>query len=1138
MKKYPLFLALLCIVFITRGQRNYTASSVLSTGFWVKISTKGSGIFKISAKFMREAGFPSRLPSRSIRLYGNGGGVLPVSNSGSFQDDIMENAIMINDGGDRFFDGEDYLLFYVPGSDQWRYDTLDKTFLFKKNIYSNNAYYFITTTPDDGKRVTTGTEISGATGVVNTYDYFYRHELDSINFLKSGQEWYGEEFNGGQASSSSRDFRIPLSGFLPGSNFIFHSAVVGQSIAQANTFSIFFNGKKLVDQFTAPLSGSNFDPIANMSEISAVGSLSEATLNIRYSFSGGSINAKGWLNWFEVFARRSLELSSQGQLHFRDIESVSQSKVSRFELRNAGQSTRVWDITEPQSPVLMPAVLNGTILGFVSDCSRLKEYIAFNPDAAMLPKLEGVVVNQNLHGIGVYDMLIVTTKGLIHEAKRLAQYHQQKDGLKVEVVDIDQLQNEFSSGTPDPSAIRNFLKMGYDRAGIDVQSRPKFLLLFGPSSYKFRDNGDEQFIPSYQSESSLDPLTSYVTDDYFGYLDDEDDMASSFPYPVLDIAIGRIPARTLEQARMAVDKIIDYHSPTAFGKWRNDIALVADDEDFNLHLNDAEFHASLVNKISPSLNINKIYLDAFTQQSTAGGEGYPAVINALGSQINKGVLVWNYSGHGSSSRLAQETILDKEMIAAWQNARRLPLFITATCDFAPFDDQDQFSLGEDLFIGRRNGAVGLVTTTRQVFASSNRIINNNFFRSLFTTDSEQKFPRLGNALKEAKNFTIANTGDFINSRKFVLLGDPAMKLAIPEYTVVASKVNGSAIAIEADTLRSQSQYTITGEILTPSGGRASDFNGYVYPTVYDKPSVIKTLGNDPQSKVVEFLSNINVIYDGKVKAEDGKFSFTFIVPKDINLQYGNAKISFYAENGRYDASGVEERLIVGGLGNEVVNDREGPVIKAYLNDTTFKNGDIVGETPLLIARFFDASGINLSRIGIGHDITAVIDGDRRNAIVLNEYFQPTISGQFNGIVSFPFPALAEGKHTIVIKAWDVFNNSSEYTIECIVQKKKEILVRRLINYPNPFSGKTRFLFDLDGPYAGASAQIDVFTMTGQFLKRISKTINEMDGRSIEIEWNGRDDSGDVVVKGIYIFQLLIKGREGQVTKKLQKLIIL
>jgi hypothetical protein len=488
--------------------------------------------------------------------------------------------------------------------------------------------------------------------------------------------------------------------------------------------------------------------------------------------------------------------------------------------------------------------------------------------------------------------------------------------------------------------------------------------------------------------------------------------------------------------------------------------------------------------------------------------------------------------------LAQESILVKDMVAGWKNINRLPLFVTATCDFAPFDNPAEFSLGEDLFIGRRNGAIGLVTTTRLVFASSNKIINNNFFAFLFKKNSEQQLPALGTALQDTKNFTIVNTGDYINARKFTLLGDPALKLAIPDYSVTINTINGRSISPNADTLRSQNNYTIDGEVLTPSGALATDFNGYVYPTVYDKAAKISTLANDSESGKVDFSSQVNKLFDGKVKAENGRFSFTFIVPRDINYQYGNGRISLYAENGVYDASGVDERLVVGGLGNELSNDAIGPDIKGYLNDETFKNGDVVGESPLLIAKLYDASGINISGIGIGHDITAVIDGDNRNMIILNDFLEPELSGLLKGTVRFQLPQLSEGKHRIVIKAWDVFNNSGECIIDCEVIRQKEILITRLINYPNPFSGSTRFLFNLDGPYAGAEAQIDIFTFSGQLVKKLAKAINEVDGRSIEIEWNGRDDSGDALGRGIYIFRLIIKGREGQVSKKIQKLIIL
>jgi len=784
--------------------------------------------------------------------------------------------------------------------------------------------------------------------------------------------------------------------------------------------------------------------------------------------------------------------------------------------------------------------LSGTDLRFSSETSRLQEYIAFNPAQLEAPVLMGPVANQNLRGIGQPNMVIVADKSMVAEAKRLSDFHVQKDGLTSVIVTPEEVYNEFSSGTPDPTAIRNFMKMLYDRAGNNPVARPKYLLLFGGASYVYKEKGTgkKNLVPSYQSESSLDPLTSYVTDDYFGYLDDDDDINKNLPAPLLDLGIGRIPARTNVQARQAVDKIIQYHGKASLGPWRNDITLVADDEDFNIHLNDAEFHAALIGRESPVWNLKKIYLDAFKQESGTGGSRYPEVNAAISRKITDGTLIWNYSGHGSSSRLAQEAILDKEMVASWDNANRLPLIITATCDFAPFDDPSQFSIGEDLFVGRSNGAIGLMTTTRLVFASSNRIINNHFFKYLLRRDNASKYPRLGSALMDSKNFTVLNSGDYINARKFTMLGDPAMKLSMPEYSVGSTTINGRVISKGSDTLRSLNRYTIEGEVRTPAGLLAADFNGDVYPEIFDKPTVLKTLGNDPQSRVVSFNSLQNLLYKGKVRATNGKFSFSFIVPKDINFQFGPARISYYADNGTYDAHGIDENLVVGGLGNQVPNDNAGPSIKGYLNNEQFINGGIVNETPLLLVQLADPSGINLSGNGIGHEITAVIDGNYRETIVLNDYFKASSAAALNGTIQFRLPLLSEGNHKILLKAWDVFNNSSEYTLLCKVIRQDTIKVNRLFNYPNPVYNSTLFSFSLDGPYAGARADLKILTAEGQAIRTLTRAINEAGLRSIEIEWDGRDEKGNRLGRGMYIYQLTIMSKTGKITRKVQKLIIL
>jgi hypothetical protein len=829
-----------------------------------------------------------------------------------------------------------------------------------------------------------------------------------------------------------------------------------------------------------------------------------------------------------------------GQLSFRDGKSVAVGAVAGFTIKNFPVATNIWQVTNPSDPKLVKASVSGGETSFAASADILHEYIAYSESSVLQPKTVGLIANQNLHSLPQTDMIIVTEIAMLSEANRLASFHQMKNGLKTTVVEVGQIYNEFSSGTPDPTAIRNFVKMFYDRAGTDFTKRPRYLLFMGGASYKLKEKNSTitNKLPSYQSESSLDPLTSYVTDDYFGFLDDEEDINKSIFLPKLDIAIGRIPARTLDQCRIAIDKIISYHAPSSLGPWRNKVTLVADDEDYNIHFNDAEFHAKVIEEQAPALNLKKLYLDAFTQESGTGGSRYPDANNAINQAIDRGNLIWNYTGHGGSIRLAQEAILDKTMAASWKNENKLSLFITATCDFAPFDDPSQFSIGEDLLVGRNTGAIALLTTTRLVFASSNRIINNNYFRFALKTNSEGRYPTLGESLLASKNYTVSTSGDYINSRKFILLGDPAMKTAIPEHKVRTQTINGKPIGTSPDTLRSLNEYVFGGEILTPQGKLADDFNGYAYPVLYDKKTSSKTLGNDALSSAAAFQSHENILYSGKVKVEGGKFVFTCIIPKDINLEYGIGKLSYYAENGQYDAAGAELGFVLGGQGGQVKKDAVGPQLNCFLNTEKFINGQSVNETPLLIVKLFDSSAINISGIGIGHDINATIDESFRQTFIMNDFFEPAVSGFLKGTVKFQLPKLEEGSHQLVVRAWDIFNNSGEckVTFKVIPQKNTEII--NLKNYPNPVTSETAFSFRLGGLTGMVGIELQVLTMQGQVVKKIEKTINAVPDRSMEVVWNGRDSGGNRPQKGVYVYRLVVKNAAGQTTQKVQKLIIL
>lgn len=1136
MKRWSVFGTLVLLVLFTRGQRTYIGSSVLSTGQWTRLSTTDPGVYRIDAAQLRAAGFPQRVPSQQLRLFGFSGGELPEDNKSPVQDDLSEVSIEIFDGGDGSIDGNDYLLFFASGADEWVPDPATGMLRFRKNHYTRKTYFYLQLASISGKRIQSHPEQNNPTRQVSAFYEPYRYELDSISFLKSGKEWFGEDFSNQPGRRSSREFNIPFT-VVPGQPVKVISDVAGRGFGQVNRLPVTLNGAPLLEHQTLPLVGNLLEPAANPSRQEGQLTPNATALRLNYVFSGSGVNAEAWLNWFEVHATRRLSMQGTTRLIFRDTSKTTAGVVTAYLLADPAPDTRIWDITHPLDPRRV-TTQPGNPLRFVLVNTGENEFIAFDP--AQLPKaiVEGPIANQDLHGSTAQDMVIVTDPVLLSQAARLADFHRQRDGLRVLVVEPEKIYHEFSGGRPDPSAIRNFMKMLYDKAGGDQTQRPRFLLLMGGASHvqmDFRASGKNR-VPSYQSLSSLDPLTSYVTDDYFGFLDDNEDINRNLPSPQLDLGIGRISARSLAGATMAVDKILRYHTASAMGSWRNNMTLVADDEDFNIHVNDAEQHADLVSSYGSSWNIKKIYLDAFEQEGSTAGSIYPQVNQTISRNINAGTLIWNYSGHGGSSRLAQESILDRNSAAGWTNTDRLPLFITATCDFAPFDDPSQVSIGEELLMARPNGAVGLLTTTRLVFASSNRIINSNFLNALLKKDNRGRVPALGEALLQSKNFTVVNSGDFINARKFILLGDPAMKPAIPEYQVVTRSINGKPTASVPDTLRALGTYEITGSVLKPDGSPAADFNGDVFPQVYDKPKLISTRGNDPQSRVVNFLSSEILLYNGKVKAVNGQFSFRFIAPKDMDPVIGSGRISYYASNGIIDAAGGTNNLLVGGQASATISDQQGPLIKGYLDTAIFRNGDPVKQEPMLYIELSDVSGINLTG-GLGHEIIVVVDEDPRKTYVLNDLFIPT-SGNQSGTILFRLPALSEGKHTLRIRAWDVFNNSSSYKIDCVVRINRAVNINTLRTIPNPVSGQAIFSISMDGPTQGAMLQLDLFTIGGQSVRSFSHTINEPALRFKELMWDGRDERGNALGSGLYVFILRIKTKDGVWTQKQGRLVVL
>lgn len=1076
----------------------YTAHSVLSRGSWHKLAVSREGIYKIDKALLAGMGMSTDL--KGVRLYGTGGRMLPESNAAFRYDDLPEVALM---------EEADFLLFYAPGPHSWQYQ--GGNYVHTANLYADTAWYFITTGSIPGKRIQQDETTPPAGPVVNSFDYHAFYENDSINFLSSGKQWWGTAFSNAQPLRNI-EFRLPLTPL---------SLKIGARVAArgigTSRFSLLAGNDMLGSISLSSVSGNLFDAFATVATGYYTASPGGTTIPVTLSFTPGGSGAQGWLDYLTIQARCPLQLPAGEPLFFRDISSVAAGQTALFRLEQAGINTVVLDVTNPLAPVRLTTQLTGTTLTFTRDCSTLHEYAALSGQGYLRPAPVGEVANQDLHDIGPAEMLIITTPVLYPAASRLAAWHSTHDGLTVKVAKVNEIYNEFGSGTPDPVAVRDFVKMCYDKGGL------RYLLLFGDASYDFKNRikGNTNMVPTWQSAVSLDPINAYPSDDFYGFLDDVDDINDNSRQNLLDIAIGRLPVQRADQANVVVDKIIRYNDPASFGRWQQHITLVADDGDDNLHLQDAEYMSEIVRTHWPAGHIEKIYLDAYPKIADAGGSRYPAVNAAIAEDLFNGTLIWNYTGHGSYSRLAEEVIMEESSLAGWKNGGKLPLFITATCDFAPFDNPAYVSLGEKLLLYENGGGIALMTTTRTVFSASNKVMNANYLQKLLTPRADGTMLTLGEAAMEAKNLTYATYIDIPNNRKFQLLGDPALTLAFPRYHVVTDSINGKAINDLTDTLKAMGKYTVKGHLEDQQGIRQDTYEGTLFTTVYDKPTLQYTLGNDAGSVRAPYYEQQHALFRGQQTIRNGQFSFTFVVPADIDYQMGAGTIGYYATNGVIAAGGVNADVQIGGTAEGVEQDGAGPVIKVYLNNEYFRNGGITGEDPVLLLHLRDEQGINTSGYGIGHDLVATLDNDESKYYVLNNFFEATTDSYQEGTVRFPMYGLSEGPHTMNIKAWDTHNNSGTATIQFKVLKSSELITGKASCFPNPFHDQTQFTFEHNQQDQSLDVTVRIFTVTGQQIKTIRHTINSGGSRYVGAPWNGTTDSGIRVPPGIYIYNMLV-----------------
>jgi len=1128
--------------------KDFVANSVLApgSGEWYKISVDVDGVYKIDKSFLENCGIDvENINPQWINIYGNGDGRLPELNSAYRTDDLALNSISIIGESDGIFDDEDYILFYGWGPDRW-YEDVDSTFYQDKHIYSDVSTYFININSSNlPSRIGTITSSTmPVTHNVNSYTYFDIHESDVVSLVNGGQRWYGELFD----TQLDRSFPFVVPDIDPTVDAKFKVSLASNAKLAGGTeqkYSV--NGVQIYSS-SLPTS-SEF----GRSELSMKTSSPSSSIPLRIQITRNSPDILTYLDKITLNARRQLKfINSSSQLSFRDPYSVGVGNVGDFTITNFPASNGfVWEVTDRKNPKIVSGVLAGSVYSFQADLDSLREYVASDGQVFLTPKKIGEVFNQNLHALPQADYLIVTNKAFVGQADRLADLHR-ANGLTVHVVNTDEIFNEFSSGMKDATAIRSFVKMFWDRGALLPSTRPKYLLLFGDGTFdpKNRVANNNNYILTYQVLNSENHIAAMPSDDYFGILDDSESMLS---VDQVDIGVGRLLISDLVTAKEQVDKIEHYmrngsslyntsqtncssnNGSTTFGDWRTKYVQIADDEEGNYFLNfDVEKHFEYVTDSFPEMNCEKIYLDAYQQVSTAGGQRYPEVNAAIDNKIERGALVVNYVGHGGEVGLAEERIITVPQIQDWRNIDVLPLFVSATCEFTKFDDPDRVSAGEWASLNPYGAAIALMTTTRSVYFGTNTQIGREFYKNVFRRDSNFEPLEFGEIIRVTKN---AVGGD--NKRSFTLIGDPALKIALPRLKVVTDSINGLDSSVEIDTLSALSLVKIKGHLEDHMGNQLNSFNGIVYPSVFDKPKEQKTLSNDGVlSPEMSFYTQTNKVYSGKASVVNGFFEFSFVVPKDINYSIDFGKISYYAENGITDAIGFDTMFYIGGINPNGLNDNTGPDIELFLNNESFVNGGVSDETPILIAKLFDENGINTVGNGIGHDITAILDGETGNPVILNDFYSADLDSYQSGEIRYNYAEIPEGEHTLTLKVWDVNNNSSEATINFVVQDKIELELRHVLNYPNPFTTSTDFYFEHNQACSQLETQIQIFTVSGKLVRTINEYVHSEGFRSSGIHWDGRDDFGDQLAKGVYVYRLKVKTPEGSLAEKLEKLVIL
>ncbi len=1097
-------------------QKKTVINSVLASGTWVRFEAPTEGIYKITKSMLPSFGIdPNTVDPRTIKIYNNGGKVLPENLSASRPSDLVENAIIVVGEDDGKFDDSDYILFYGRGNDFWDYDSSTGTFKRFYHPYSNQNYFWITSGGTRGKRMANQTSLNSSLAYQqNSTISFVQWDVDEVNIGKSGREYYGDNFT---PDITSRTYLNKLNGRVDSYPIKYNVRFINASPGSVG-LEVDENSTPIINQYLygygspdAYRTGYAFNFTANYS-----GTLPENRSVLKFVFNPSDVTSVGYLDYFEITYQQQLQAVNDNLLFFsKDTTSIIQYNLSGFSSSNI----KIFNISDFSNVKLItnPAFQNAGQCTFQASetAKSVSRYFAVGNDNFLTPINPVQVSNSNLHGIQTgAKFLIITNKIFNDAAQRLKTYKETQAPEKIStiVVNVDQIFNEFSCGMLDPTAIRDFIAYAYN----NWQIKPEYVLFFGKGTYDPKDveGYHNDYVPAYETQESLDEVNSYTTDDYYVEISGSD--------PIIDLAYGRITCETSLEANTAVDKIIQYESNNDKGPWQNLITLVADDGwhseiwEGAIHVSGSE--ALSLGYIPNSFDQNKVYLAAYPPVLTSLGRRIPDANQAIINSINNGTLIMNYVGHGDDEQWADENVFNKNTSFQQLHNSRYFLLVAATCDFGYWDITNFQSASEALLFQQNAGCIATFSASRLGYSPNNQALDQQLFYDLLSTprDSSDLPITIGQAVFLAKQSNFDN-----NSQKYEILGDPTVRLNMPQYSASIDSINGKNLSSPIQ-IKALSTIKLDGEVKNPDGSNWSNFNGTGILTMFDSKRVVPlvNLNNYPM------VTQGGIIFRGMVSVINGKFSSSFVVPKDISYENQNGKIILYFYNNAVDGLAYTNNIIVRGTDTSAVNNNIGPDIKIFFDDTTSSNATLVNPNSTLIVKLFDTNGLNTTGTGVGHKLEGIINGQDNNPLDFTNYFTGYLdAGGKAGQINFPLNNLNlnSGNYTLKVIAWDVFNNYSSKTANFTVVGGNGLIIQDVYNYPDPFAYNTTFTFqqNLDSP---VNVKVKVFTVAGRLVREIEK--QGISNKFVKVNWDGRDQNGDLLANGTYLYKIIVNTVDG------------